>query len=208
MDGTLIDTEPAAASAVVQAFASWGQTVSEDDSTYVTGRKWSDAFDFLFAKHKVPVSRSQAEGAILQAYHDELRKKLHTVPGSVDAVRSLVGHFRLALVSGSGRADILWALGQLGILDCFEVILGAEDYPASKPAPDGYLKAMGHFGTQSGEGLAFEDSTAGIASARAAGLKVVAITSTNYFKQDVSQADERITDLTAVTPAWIRSLGW
>ena len=122
-------------------------------------------------------------------------------------MRSLVGHFQLALVPGSSRHEIHWAMDKIGIRDCFEVILGAEDYPLSKPAPDGYLKAMRLFKADAASTMVFEDSEAGIASARAAGLFVVAITSTNHFGHDTTSANLHISDLTTVNRQWILDLG-
>jgi HAD superfamily hydrolase (TIGR01509 family) len=139
-------------------------------------------------------------------YRQTLAERLDHVPGSVAAVRSLAGKFRLGLVSGSGRAEILWALDQLHILPHFEVILGAEDYPHSKPAPDGYLKALQMLGGEQSRTLVFEDSLAGIQSARSAGMWVVAVTSTNHYKQDNSAAHLHIPDLTPVTAEWVAKL--
>ncbi len=205
LDGTLIDTEYTAAVTIQQCFKRWNIHVEMSDANYITGRKWEAAFEFLFKKYPLPVSEKTAEAMILTDYRAALDLELKTVPGSVECVRSLCGEFPLALVSGSHRAEILWALKKLGILDCFQVILGAEDYPMSKPAPDGYRKALGMMGAQAEHGLVFEDSNAGIASARAAGMRVVAIGSTNHFGQNVAGADHVVADLRAVDVSWIRA---
>lgn len=205
LDGTIIDTEPSAAEAIRDCFGGWGIRVTAEDASFVTGRTWASAFDFLLSRYSVPVSREKVVDTVMAAYRDTLERDLHVVPGSVAAIQALAGsgRFRLGLVSGSGRSEILWALKKLGIADHFEVILGAEDYPRSKPAPDGYAKALSVLGSRSERGLVFEDSTAGIASARAAGLWVVAITATNHFAQDTSKAHGAIIDLTAVDANWI-----
>ena len=51
----------------------------------------------------------------------------------------------------------------------FDLILAQEDVPRKKPAPDGFLLAMEHFGISPENSLIFEDSPEGIAAARAAG---------------------------------------
>ena len=206
MDGTIVDTEPAAAKAVLECFAGWGLQLEQEDARYVAGRTWSSAFEFLFRKYQLPISEEKASHLIMERYREALALDLKRVPGSVEAIRSLVGHFKLALVSGSRRNEILWILDKLEIRDCFQVILGAEDYPHSKPEPDGFLKALEMMKEDPASGLVFEDSEAGIASGRAAGLWVVAVTSTNHFDYDLSGAHEKIRDLTGVTPAWISSL--
>ena len=205
LDGTLIDTEYTAAVTIQHVFKRWNIHVEMTDANYITGRKWEAAFEFLFKKYSLPVSEKIAEAAILAAYREALDLELKTVPGSVQCVRALCGEYPLALVSGSHRAEILWALEKLEILDCFQVILGAEDYPSSKPAPDGYLKALGMMRAKAEHSLVFEDSNAGIASARAAGIRVVAISGTNHFGQNVGGADHVVSDLRGVDIEWVRT---
>lgn len=206
LDGTLIDTEPAAARAINECFSRWGIQISPDDAQFITGRTWASAFQFLFNKYRIPVAAEEASGLMMKTYREALEEKLHQVPGSADAVRALAGRYRLALVSGSGRKEILWALDRLSVREHFEVILGAEDYPRSKPEPDGYSKALKLLGAEASRGLVFEDSQAGIASARAAGLWVVAITTTNHFGQDTSAAHHHIPDLRSVDASWVADL--
>ena len=206
LDGTIIDTEPTAVLAVEECFAEWDIPIHFDDATYLTGRTWEKAFAYLFSKYTLPIPLPEAKKALLGRYRQKIEVNLTTVPGSVQAIQSLAKKYPLALVSGSGRSEILWALTKLKVIDHFQIILGAEDYPQSKPHPDGYLKAIGILGKSPTSCLVFEDSTAGIASARAAGTWVVAVTSTNHFKQDLTLAHVRITDLTSVNSAWISEL--
>jgi HAD superfamily hydrolase (TIGR01509 family) len=208
-DGTLVDTELAAAKAIDACFAGWGVKIAQDDASYITGRTWEISADYLAAKYKLPVSAPQACEIMIAAYRQTLKTDITIVPGGADAVRALAKHgHRLALVSGSRRADILWSLDKLGITPHFPVVLGAEDYPRSKPAPDGYLKALQLLGNRDPKRtLVFEDSQPGIASALSAGCWVTAITGTNHFKQDTSLAHHHIEDLTCVTAEWVSTLG-
>jgi HAD superfamily hydrolase (TIGR01509 family) len=207
LDGTLIDTEPAAAEAVSETFARWGVAVEAADARYVTGRTWAMAFAYLFEKYALPVPAAEAADAILARYRRSLRERLVVVPGAIDSVRALAARLPLGLVSGSHRSEILFALDQLGLRDLFPVILGAEDYPRSKPAPDGYLKALALLRAEPASTLIFEDSEAGIASARAAGAWVVAIAGTNHFGQDTGDAHESVPDLRGVDLAWVQAFG-
>lgn len=204
LDGTLIDTELAASKAVADCFRAWGIAISNEDSHYITGRTWDSALTYLCGRHPIPVPREEAGRQMLEAYRSKLETDVHFVPGAAEAVRALAPHYRIGLVSGSFRSEIHWALRKLDVLEHFSVILGAEDYSRSKPAPDGYLRALQLFGTQPNRTLVFEDSEPGIASARAAGLWVVAIHATNHFGHDTSSAHTAIPDLRCVTPEWIR----
>jgi HAD superfamily hydrolase (TIGR01509 family) len=207
LDGTLIDTEPSAAKAIAEGFASWGIQSDPADAHYLTGRTWQSAFDYYFKKYRVPIPHDQAADILLKRYRAELERELHVVPGSVDAVKALAPHFDLALVSGSYRSEILWALAKLGIKKHFKVIYGAEDYSRSKPAPDGYLKAMETLKADGPSTVVFEDSEPGIASGRSVGAWVVAITATNHFNHDTSFAHAKIPDLRGVDAKWIQELG-
>lgn len=203
LDGTLIDSEPLAARAVGELFKEWGISAHPDDLTYVTGRTWESAFQYLAGKYQFPVSPQEVRRQIAGRYQKLLETDLIEVPGGREAVLSLAKTYPLALVSGSFKQDILWALKKLQILDCFQIVLGAEDYPKSKPEPDGYLKALAFLQVAGAEGIVFEDSTAGIASGRSAGLWVAAVTRTNHTGQKQSEAHCTIPDLAGINLEWI-----
>lgn len=205
LDGTLIDSEPLALKAILELSQKWGVSIRYEDASFVAGKKWEVAFDLFYERYQLPLPKEEASRQIVGRYQELVREELGIVPGGADAVRALAqGGFRLALVSGSNRDDVLYALEKLGVKDHFEVILGAEDYPRSKPAPDGYQKALDMMGLTGKHALVFEDSNAGIVSAKAVGARVVAITSTNHFQHDQSQADERIQDLQGIDAEWVR----
>lgn len=206
LDGTLIDTEQAAAKVIRDTFDEWQIPVSQSDADRVTGVTWETAFRFLYSRYHPPVPTDEATHLILARYHAALREHLPEVPGARDAVRLLAKYTRLAVVSGSHHHTIEWALKQIGIFEHFELVLGAEDYPQSKPAPDGYLKGLTLLNAAPATSIVFEDSFAGITSAKAAGIQVVALRATNYLNQDQSKADWFIHDLRDVSEAWIHGL--
>lgn len=205
LDGTLIDSEATAARVVRESFREWwGIDMDPEDAAHVTGRTWDSMWSWLETKYKIPLGREQALSRLVERYRAHLEQDLVEIPGASRAVRSLQGTVRLGLVSGSHRREIFYALDQLGIRECFEVIYGAEDYPRSKPAPDGYQKALGTLGVRAADTLIFEDSHAGIASGCAVGAWVTAIRAANHFGHDQSAAHLVIDDLTVVSPEWLR----
>lgn len=206
LDGTIIDSEPLAFQAVLDLAKHWKLQIGKADAAIVAGKKWEVVWDLLYQKYDMPVPKEKASELILTRYKVLLEEKLQVVPGVVEAIEDFSKHFRLALVSGSYRAEIEWALTKLNLQQYFELVLGAEDYPASKPAPDGYLKALSLLQTEPKEALIFEDSRSGIASAKAAGVPVIAITSTNHFAHDLSAADEKIADFQNITAEWVKKL--
>lgn len=204
LDGTIIDSEIVAFKAIMDCFDQWGIKVHRSDASTVAGKKWEIAFDFLFKKYVLPVSKEIAASTILKRYKERMETEIAVVPGVVEAICYFAEEekLKLALVSGSWREDILWALGKLNVVHHFSVILGAEDYPASKPAPDGFQKAIRLLGVKAAECIVFEDSVAGIASAHASGSKVVAITTTNHFGHDISHADFHLENYLNIKEDW------
>jgi HAD superfamily hydrolase (TIGR01509 family) len=96
-----------------------------------------------------------------------------TVPEHVrEAVRYAAERVPLAVCSGAARAEIEPVLGAAGLAGCFRAIVSSDDVAHGKPDPEGYLKAVEALGTS--DALVFEDTESGIASAKAAGLRVVA----------------------------------
>jgi beta-phosphoglucomutase len=206
LDGTIVDTEELAFAAIINCSNRWGISVARADAEAIAGKKWEIAFELLCKKYQFPVPRQQFEREILDEYHAGLKTNLKVVPGVLEAITSLSKHFRLALVSGSFRRDIELILKKLAVFEKFEVVLGAEDYRASKPDPEGFSKAMRLLGVEPASCVVFEDSFPGIRSGISAGAYVVAVTSTNHFSQQQDEAHSRINNFLAVTPDWVKNL--
>ena len=109
------------------------------------------------------------------------------------AVEYTAERTRVAVVSGAARAEIEAVLRGSGLAASVEAIVAAEDVVEGKPHPDGYLRAL----TLLGEGLrpheviVFEDSEVGVASAKAAGMRCVAVLGT-VEPNRLAQADELV----------------
>lgn len=204
LDGTLIDSEKLAVRAVRETYGAWGVSLPESILSQIVGLKWKDCLKFLFKEYPVALGEMAAEEEIKRRYQEILHYGPEEVPGARRAVEVLSKDFLIGLVSSSDRRDINWALDHLGIREYFKIVLSAEDLLRGKPSPDGYLMAMRALGVSASESIVFEDSTYGIAAGRRAGALVVAVTATNYFKQDQSEAQLKIIDFTNINTKWIR----
>ncbi len=96
-------------------------------------------------------------------------------PGVAELVKKLQGRVRLAVVSGTWRENITTVLAATGLADAFETIIAKEDATAVKPAPEAYQLALKRLRISARSSVAIEDSPSGIAAARAAGIRVVAV---------------------------------
>jgi beta-phosphoglucomutase len=96
-------------------------------------------------------------------------------PGVVELIRLLRDKAKLAVVSGTWRENIRAVLGAAGLDNCFETIVGKEDVTSVKPAAEAYLLALKKLRIPAAAAVAIEDSPSGLISARAAGIRVVAV---------------------------------
>ncbi len=106
-----------------------------------------------------------------------------------DAVRFAAEHAQLAIVSGAAREEIVPVVAAAGVGELFAVIVADDDVALGKPDPESYLRALEALGTAGSETLVFEDTEAGVASAKAAGARVVALLGTQAPER-LEQADE------------------
>jgi beta-phosphoglucomutase-like phosphatase (HAD superfamily) len=83
-------------------------------------------------------------------------------------------------------------LRMAGLSDLFAVTVSSEEAARGKPAPDVYELALGRLGVAGHEAVAIEDSGAGVRSARAAGMRVVAVPNARY---PPSPADLAVADV-------------
>jgi len=115
-------------------------------------------------------------------------------PGAADAIRRAESRAPLAIASGALGPEIRRVLDRAGLTGAFRTIVSAEDTPVSKPAPDPYQLAVVRLSDALREVIhpsrcvAIEDSHWGLQSARAAGLRTVAVAQT-YDRRTLDEAD-------------------
>ncbi len=96
-------------------------------------------------------------------------------PGVVELVDQLRGRVRLGVVSTTWRANVEGVLAASGLLGAFEWVIGKEDVKHPKPDPEGYRLAVDRLKLPASELIAIEDSPNGLASARGAGVRALAV---------------------------------
>jgi len=126
---------------------------------------------------------------------DLLRDPGVLLPGVADRMREYAAVVPLAIASGARREEIELVLDATGLAPHVTLVVAAGETPQGKPAPDPYvraiddLRARGLVGDRAhGRSVAVEDSHWGIASAKAAGLYCVAVT-TSYPAAELGDAD-------------------
>jgi beta-phosphoglucomutase len=173
-NGTLSDDEPILCEIFRGLFAEYGRPLSaqeyydglaglSDPEIVLTwlGREYSNV-DAVVAQR---VERYRAAVSDGSSVHEHVR----------EAVRYAAERVPLAICSGAARAEIEPVVEAAGLASFFRGIISSDDVVDGKPHPEGYLKALELIdGAPPGDVLGIDDTEAGVASAKAAGLVVFA----------------------------------
>lgn len=201
LDGTLVDSEPMQRAAFAAYFASRGWEVPDDVVRQFMGRRGYESFASIDGpwRGEDPVALTEA----VIEHVDPVRTPPTAVPGAAEAIRGWREQdVPVSLVTSAFRPWAEQALELLGVADLGVRLVTAEDTPVGKPAPDPFLRGAERLGAAPGECLAAEDSLAGLASARGAGVGLVVGVTTSLAAHALSGAgaDAVTADLTALAP--------
>ena len=124
------------------------------------------------------------------------------IPGALEAVKRIAGSFTLGLASSSNRELIDAVLEAGAITTLFRATVSSEEVARGKPAPDVYLEAARRLDVEAARCAAVEDSNAGIRSAKAAEMRVIAIPNRTYrpAPETLAAADAVLGSLDELTP--------
>jgi sugar-phosphatase len=197
LDGTLVLTEERNRVVWKRFFNGYGIEVDAALTAQLTGRRGLDALSEL--SHLFPDRDPQEllDEVLALEVSDDL-PEIVVVPGANQLVRRLQSaRVPLALVTSALPAHLAARLLAADLLDVFDVVVTGEDVTVGKPDPQGFLMACEQLGVPPQRSVGFEDSPAGVAAVKAAGMRCVAVTTT--FSRDVlADADLVVDDLTDV----------
>lgn len=209
-DGVLAETEPLHYAAFQDVLAPLGLGLSwaQYADVYLSFND-RDVFQKRFRSARRALSEKEAENLIEakgRAFIKRLESDVDVLrPGVVELVRCLSGRVPLGICSCALPGDIEPILHRARLMSAFDVIVTAREAPASKPDPSGYrltLERLAHlFPSRSisgGRSVAVEDSPGGIAAARAAGLRVLAVEG-SYAADALQEADRVVSTLKTIS---------
>ena len=203
LDGVVFDTEP-------QYSIFWGSQCRLYHPEHpgleneIKGMTLTEIYDQWFSG---PIKKEQP---VITARLDEYERQMHYdyIEGFERLIADLHQHgVRTAVVTSSNvpKMESVYRY-QPGFKALFDAILTSEDFAASKPDPDCYLKAAQRLGAQSDECIVFEDSFNGLKAGRAALMKVVGLSTTNPVEAIRSLSDIQIADYRNITFETLNSL--
>ena len=177
MDGLMLDTEPLAARAYLDAAAAIGIAFDSAVTPSLVGRTYSDCRTLILAHHgdSYPVDRLMTQW---HAAYDAIvdREGVDAKPGLVELLDWLEAHATPKAVATStrnARARVKLARAQL--LSRFVAVVGGDQVANGKPAPDIFLAAATALATNPADCLVLEDSPAGLEAAARAGMAAIVV---------------------------------
>ena len=137
---------------------------------------------------RVPGTPEEINAAVVERMLERYGEAPPLIPGAVDAVRRIAARWPLGIASSSNPELIEVVVRASGLGDVFRVAVSSQEVPRGKPAPDVYLEATRRLGVNASSCGAVEDSHNGIRSAKAAGMRVVAVPNPHYPPDDEALA--------------------
>lgn len=207
LDGVIVDSEhvwdEARQRLAKERGGRWHDRASRD-MMGMSSREWSRYMHDVIGLAESP---DEINAEVVRRLVAVYREELPLLDGAVEAVEALAGRWPLGLASSSNRELIDLVLRVSGLERWFAATVSSEEVPRGKPAPDVYLEAARRLGVAAERCAAVEDSENGIRSAKAAGMRVIAIPNAQYppAEDALAAADVVLPSVAAVTPAAVES---
>jgi HAD superfamily hydrolase (TIGR01509 family) len=180
LDGVLIDSEPVWERVRRELVAERGGKWAADAQRKLMGMSTQEWARYLGEDLGVGLPPAEVASLVIDRMAASYREHLPLLPGAVEAVRRLAARWPLGLASSAPAALIDTVLESSGLRPYFQVTMSTEQVPHGKPAPDIYLAVTSQMGYSAPDCTAIEDSSNGLRSAAAAGLRVIAIPRPQY----------------------------
>lgn len=199
-DGVLVDSEPLHETATRQFFATRGVTVSSADIAELVGMRVRDQVECLARRVGLQGDPDGLYRARERCFWQLAGNGVPGITGAADLVRRLAERGHPVAVATSGtRRWLDHVVDLLGLRPHLWGAIAGDEVHHPKPHPEAYLRAANVLRLPPEVCVAVEDSARGIASARAAGMEVVALNRLCHEPSAFLQADHVISRLESLT---------
>jgi beta-phosphoglucomutase len=190
MDGVLLDSEEYICRAGIEMFREKGFTVAPSDFLEYTGMGENRYLGGVAEKNNIPFQLEKDKARTYEIYGKLVKGKLVPFRGVKEFIgRCLDMGLKIAVASSADPVKISINLAEIGIPEkTFHAIVSGLDIEHKKPAPDIFLKAAEKLGVSAADCLVIEDAVSGVAAGKAAGARVLALT-TSFSAEELSGAD-------------------
>jgi len=207
MDGVMVDNNKYNKVAWRNFCKKYGFDLSEDDLIHhVFGRINSDTLTYLFGENLSEEDFDKYVEEKESMYREIFVPHIKPVKGLIELLDELRSkNIKRAIATSAYQKNVDFVLSNIGAKDYFDVIVMDSDVTKGKPHPEVYLKAAEKIQIEPEKCVVFEDSLSGIKSAKAAGMKVIALTTT-HPEEELSHSDMVIKDFNEINLEKINQL--
>ncbi|OHB54792.1 MAG: hypothetical protein A2Y12_04025 [Planctomycetes bacterium GWF2_42_9] len=190
MDGVLVDSEPFICAAAMEMFAQRGVAVKAEDFLPFVGAGEDRYVGGVAEKYGLEFDPKRDKGRTYDIYDEMIKGKLKPLAGALEMIaRCKEMGKKVAVASSADRRKVRSNLEAIGLaIDTFDAVVTGEDVERKKPWPDIFLLAANKLGLEPGQCLVVEDAVNGIAAAKKAGAKCLAVT-TSFGADKLGEAD-------------------
>ena len=180
MDGTLLESTEADYKAWERVFNDFNKRLTFEDYQPLLGIRSADVI-----KNQLGITEQDEVKRILKVKFDYFIEYVNENPvipvdGAGTFLKALAQYnLKIGLATSSRKEKMRLLLEQLDFVQYFDTLVTGEEVENSKPAPDIFLMAAQRLGISPEECVVFEDGPIGVAAAKAAGMKCIAITATH-----------------------------
>ena len=189
MDGVLVNSEPVIEAADIQGLKEYGVEAKPEDFKPFIGAGEDRYIGGVAEKYGVEYKKEMKD-RVYEIYLDIVSDKIKVFDGTKETLNKLnKADYNLALASSADRIKIDANLREAGFSpSLFEVIISGEEVSNKKPSPDIYKKTANKMKVLPEKCVVIEDSINGVKSAKAAGMKCIALT-TSFSKEKLKKAN-------------------
>jgi len=208
MDGLLIDTESIWTLADHNFLARYGKTYRPLDKSHFMGSGVREFIKVIKKKFALHESEEKLLSERMEIFQSLIKDDLELMPGAEDLLSELSKNgYLLAMATGNTRRMMDLITEDLRVRKYFNVTVSSDEVPHGKPAPDIFLEAARRLKVTPKECLVLEDAINGVISAKAAGMKAIAVCDQRYNKpESFTEADLVVGSLREISVEIIKQL--
>lgn len=207
MDGTLMNNNPYHFKAWQAFYKKYNRAFSLDDyKTEISGRTSKEVFQTFFGKVMTPEEISLHADEKNLLYRQLYKPHIKPLAGLLLFLNEIkAAGIPMNIATSGSPANVRFMFENIPIASYFDRVVDASEVAHGKPDPEIFLKAAQYASANPHMCIAFEDSLAGVASAKGAGMKVIGIT-TMETAEDLKDANAIIKDYTEINLAILKAL--
>lgn len=202
MDGVIVDSEQVWDDVREEYVRETGGTYTASATRDMMGMSSVEWSRYMAAELGIPGSPQEINAEIVRRMLARYGEAPPLIDGAVGAVRMAASRWPLAIASSSNPELIEVVLRAAELRELFPVTVSSQEVARGKPAPDVYLEAASRLAVEPGRCVAVEDSHNGIRSAKAAGMRVVAVPNPHFPPDEdaLARADAIVRTVGELTP--------